>query len=175
MNFLGRYFPHLILLLLIVFGIIELSISAFLTSMYNKHHNYLHVDVRDCVRYLLFASIWTVIFSAVDLGLYIHSGPGADFGQSLTLFVHFIVLTCSFWIFWLVGALAITVALDGGHDCTTIGHELPYCNLLNVLEGFAWVEWVIAILAPSVYVGPAICGSVRRWNRHTGAPSPITA
>lgn len=49
--------------------------------MYNSHHNYLSVNVRDRTRYILFTSCWTVLFSLFYLALFLHS---ASTGSVLT-------------------------------------------------------------------------------------------
>lgn len=82
--------------LIIIFGIIEvgilsheespshpnndlqqLSISAWLTSRFNSHHNFFNTSERDRTRFLLFTSIWTVVFSAVYTMLFFHSPDGS--------------------------------------------------------------------------------------------------
>lgn len=44
---------------------LQLSIAAFLVARFNQHHNYFSTDERDRTAFLLFASIWTVVFSAL--------------------------------------------------------------------------------------------------------------
>jgi hypothetical protein len=44
---------------------VQLSISAWLTSRYNSHHNFLTTTERDRVRFLLFCSIWTTLLSPI--------------------------------------------------------------------------------------------------------------
>lgn len=79
--------------LLIIFGIIQvcsicsrslfgadsnqLALSAWLTSRYNMNHDYLNISERDRVRYVLFCSIWTVVFSFFFFILFIHSATGS--------------------------------------------------------------------------------------------------
>lgn len=43
----------------------QLSISAWITSRYNSHHNFLSSTERDRVRFLLFCSIWTTLLSPI--------------------------------------------------------------------------------------------------------------
>lgn len=49
---------------------LQLAISAWLTSRYNAHHNYLSITERDRTRFLLFTSIWTVVISALYSGFF---------------------------------------------------------------------------------------------------------
>ena len=45
--------------------------------MFNRHHDYLNVGVRDRVRLLVFASWWTVLFALVYGALFLHSASGS--------------------------------------------------------------------------------------------------
>lgn len=44
---------------------LQLSISAFLVAQFNRHHNYFSTDERDRTAFLLFASTWTIVLSAL--------------------------------------------------------------------------------------------------------------
>ncbi|KAF8326367.1 uncharacterized protein EI90DRAFT_1945660 [Cantharellus anzutake] len=152
--------------LLIVLGIVELSISASLTSLYNKHHNYPRVKVRDATRFILFSSTWTVVFSLAFLGLFLHSADGS---VATSIISHLIFFTLT-WIFWSAGVGAITDALNGGNNCSKIKYNLPYCNQLNALEGFAWAEWIVTTLVLLVIVALA----TRSVRRGIGYRGPLT-
>jgi len=52
-NHVKRGHP-IVFALILIFAIIELSISAWLTSKYNAHHNYHNISQRDRVRFVLF-------------------------------------------------------------------------------------------------------------------------
>jgi len=52
---------------LLVVSLIELSIAAWITAKYNKNHNFPTSSARAQVRYLLFMSIWTIVFGTVYL------------------------------------------------------------------------------------------------------------
>lgn len=56
---------------------LQLAISAWLVSHFNKHHNYSGTSERDRVRFLLFSSIWTVVFGALYMVLFWHSASGS--------------------------------------------------------------------------------------------------
>ena len=47
-------------------------------GMYNSHHNYLSLSVRDRSRYILFTSCWTVFFSLFYLALSWHSSSNGS-------------------------------------------------------------------------------------------------
>ncbi|KAF7347137.1 MARVEL domain-containing protein [Mycena venus] len=143
--------------LLIFFGIIELSIAAWLTSQFNKFNNEQFVGERDRVRYTLFASIWTVVFSALFLILFAHSPNGS---MLTSVLAHLVYLTLT-WIIWTAAAAAITDVLGGGLDCS-LG-IYTYCHQLDALEAFAWVEWILVTFAIIVVIICAIV-SARRGN-----------
>ncbi|TFY80228.1 hypothetical protein EWM64_g3781 [Hericium alpestre] len=127
--------------LLILFGIVELAISAWLVSRYNQHHNASDA-VRSRTAYLLFCSVWTIFFSFIFGLLFLHS---ASTGSLLTsVGAHGLIFALT-WIFWTAGAASITAALGGGLNCSDTG--MPYCGQLNALEAFAWIEWVLTTFA----------------------------
>ncbi|KAK7063476.1 hypothetical protein R3P38DRAFT_2818694 [Favolaschia claudopus] len=128
--------------LMIFFGIIELSLSAWLTSQFNKHNNNRTTDERDRVRFTLFASTWTIAFSALFLMLFAHSPNGSMLTSVLSHLV-FLGLT---WIAWTAAAAAVTQMLGGGLNCKT-QDVFVYCDQLNALEAFAWVEWLLVTFA----------------------------
>ncbi|KAF9650317.1 hypothetical protein BDM02DRAFT_3112290 [Thelephora ganbajun] len=131
--------------LLIIFGIIELAISAWLVSMFNEHHSQLFDAVNDKTRYLLFTSIWTVTGSFILMLLFLLF---SDAGIFTSVVVHLVYLTLT-WIFWTAGAAAITAALGGGLDCNL---DYTYCGQLNALEGFAWISWILTTFAVVVVI-----------------------
>lgn len=58
-------------------------------------------------------------------------------------------LTCAFlrscslgltWLLWTASAAAVTEMLGGGLNCK-FQDFFVYCNQLNALEAFAWIEW----------------------------------
>ncbi|KAG2755175.1 hypothetical protein P692DRAFT_20869172 [Suillus brevipes Sb2] len=127
--------------LIIFFSIIELAISAWLTSRFNAHHNYFSLAERDRTRFLLFTSIWTIVVSGAYM-FFFFSLPNSTF-SSVASHVVFLFLT---WVFWTAGAASITAALGGGLNCNTQS-VFVYCGQLNALEGFAWVIWILVTFA----------------------------
>ncbi|KAN0100114.1 hypothetical protein V8E55_000098 [Tylopilus felleus] len=122
---------------LIVFSIIELSISAFLVAQFNRHHNYFSTAERDRTAFLLFASIWTIVLSALYM-VFFFAIPD-NVLNSVGSHICFLLLT---WIFWTAGAASITATLGGGLNCVN-QNVFVYCGQLNALEGFAWLIWII--------------------------------
>jgi len=152
---------HFFFVLIVVIAIIELSISAWLTSRYNSHHNFLSTTERDRVRFLLFCSIWTTLLSPIF--------PVVLSLESLEVLssvaAHLVFLFVS-WVFWLSGAAAITQSLNGGLNC---GDHTIYCGQLNALEAFAWIEWVFLTFG-FVFV---IVLAVRAGQRGQGYREPV--
>lgn len=56
----------------------QIAISGWLVGMYNSHHNYLSLSVRDRSRYILFTSCWTVFFSLFYLALFWHAASNGS-------------------------------------------------------------------------------------------------
>ncbi|KAG1730703.1 uncharacterized protein EDB91DRAFT_1252564 [Suillus paluster] len=127
--------------LIMFFSIIELAISAWLTSRFNAHNNYFSLDERDRTRFLLFTSIWTVVFSGLYM-FFFFSLPDTVMA-SVASHIFFLFIT---WVFWTAGAASITATLGGGLNCTT-QNVFVYCGQLNALEGFAWVIWLLVTFA----------------------------
>lgn len=131
----------IVLSLIIFFSIIELAISAWLTSRFNAYNNYFSLTERDSTRFLLFTSIWTIVFSGAYM-LFFFSLPDHVL-SSVASHIFFLFLT---WVFWTAGAASITSALGGGLNCNTQS-MFVYCGQLNALEGFAWVIWILVTFA----------------------------
>ncbi|KAH7911581.1 hypothetical protein BJ138DRAFT_1006300 [Hygrophoropsis aurantiaca] len=132
--------------LIIFFSIIELAISAWLTSRFNSHRNYFSSAEQDRTRFLLFTSLWTIVGSALYMVFFFVSPSSVI--TSVASHIFFLVLT---WIFWTAGAASITAALGGGLNCRT-QVVFVYCGQLNALEGFAWVVWILVTLAILVVI-----------------------
>ncbi|KAG2141024.1 hypothetical protein DEU56DRAFT_911514 [Suillus clintonianus] len=151
--------------MIIFFSIIELAISAWLTSQFNAHHNYFSLAERDRTRFLLFASIWTIVFSAAYM-FFFFSIPD----NVLSSVASHVVFLCLTWIFWTAGAASITAALGGGLNCNTQS-VFVYCGQLNALEGFAWVIWVLVTFA--IFV--VLIRAIRSARRGDGMRGPLIA
>ncbi|KAJ6541530.1 hypothetical protein B0H19DRAFT_316853 [Mycena capillaripes] len=148
--------------LIIFFGIIELSLSAWLTSQFNKHNDEVNLSERDRVRFTLFASTWTIVFSALFLILFAHSANGSILTSVLA---HLVFLGFT-WIIWTAAAAAVTEMLGGGLNCK--GQDFfAHCNQLNALEAFAWIEWILVTFAILVVIVRGISSS-RRGNGYRG-------
>ncbi|KAJ7215312.1 hypothetical protein B0H12DRAFT_1205670 [Mycena haematopus] len=149
--------------LIIFFGIIELALSAWLTSKFNMLHNQRSLTERDRVRFTLFTSTWTILFSGILLVLFWHSTDGSVLTSVLS---HLIVLSFS-WIMWTAVVSSVTSMLGGGLSCNH-QNTYVYCNQLNALEGFAWVEWVLVTFAIIVVIVRGI-SAARRGDGYRGS------
>ncbi|KAG1775712.1 hypothetical protein EV702DRAFT_1180267 [Suillus placidus] len=133
---------HPVVLSLIIFcSIIELSISAWLTSRFTAYHNFFSLAERDCTRFLLFTSGWTIVFSCLYM-LFFFYLPGSILG-SVASHIFFLFLT---WAFWTAGATSITTALGGELNRNT-QNIFVYPVQLNALQGFAWVTEALVTFA----------------------------
>ncbi|KAF7297869.1 Aldehyde dehydrogenase [Mycena chlorophos] len=148
--------------LIILFGLFELALSAWLTSMFNTHHNMRSLTERDRVRFALFTSSWTVLFSTLLLALFWHSSDGSILTSILT---HIIVLAFT-WLMWAATAGAVTEMLGGGLNCK-IQDSYIYCNQLNALEAFAWIEFLLVTFAIIVVLVRGIAAA-RRGDGYRG-------
>ncbi|PFH46654.1 hypothetical protein AMATHDRAFT_154152, partial [Amanita thiersii Skay4041] len=130
--------------ILILFSIIELSISAWLVSRFNSRHNYTTVSERDRVRYILFCSIWTLVTAPIFMVFFLVSPLGNPITSVASHIIYFFVT----WALWTGAAAAITETLGGGRglNCST-QTRFVYCGQLNALEAFAWMIWVVLTIA----------------------------
>ncbi|KAF5340482.1 hypothetical protein D9758_014552 [Tetrapyrgos nigripes] len=128
--------------LLVIFGIVELAISAWLVSRFHARHDFSSLTERDRVAFTLFASCWTVVLGFFYGILFWHSAAGSIL-TSVASHMIFLFLT---WVFWTAAAASITVELGGGLDCNT-QRIFNYCDQLNALEAFAWIEWALTTFA----------------------------
>lgn len=131
---------NIVFSLILFFGIIELVISAWLTSQFNAHHNYFSLAGRDCVRFLLFTSTWTIVFSSYRMFFFLP--PDSVLG-SMVSHIFFLCLT---WIFWTAGAASITATLSGQLN-RNAQSLFVYCGQLIALDAFAWVILVLVTFA----------------------------
>jgi hypothetical protein len=68
---------------------------------------------------------------------------------------------------WTATAAGVTEMLGGGLNCKTQDFFV-YCNQLNALEGFAWLEWLLVTFAIIVVLVRGIAAS-RRGDGYRGA------
>ncbi|PPQ75347.1 hypothetical protein CVT26_015153 [Gymnopilus dilepis] len=117
--------------------LLKMCISAWLTAQFNEHHNNSSASEQTRVRYILFCSIWTVVFGGAYFITFLLAVTGiitSIASHSLFLFVT--------WVLWLAAAAAITSTVGGALNCK-IEPVFFYCEHLNALEGFAWLIFVL--------------------------------
>ncbi|KIJ94604.1 hypothetical protein K443DRAFT_125158 [Laccaria amethystina LaAM-08-1] len=160
-DFLRWAYP-LFFSIIIVFAIIELSISAWLVAKYNAHHNFTHRSLRTRVRYTLFVSIWTVLFGTISLIIFL-MGPVVSILTSVATHAIFIFMT---WVLWVAAAAAVTQSVGGNLHCST-QTEFVYCGHLNALIAFAWMIWIfLSFLLVAIIVRGVIV--VRKGDGYSG-------
>jgi hypothetical protein len=121
---------------LVFFATIEMCISAWITAKYNGNHNAPNSGVRARVRYILFLSLWTMIFGGLYLGAFLAAANSIVSSVAS----HFVFLAVT-WILWLAAAAAITQTLGGSLSCSL--SFFVYCGQLNALMAFAWIIFVL--------------------------------
>jgi len=150
------YFTFFVVI--VVFAIIVLAISAWLTERYGS--NYPFTTERDRVHFLLFCSVWTIVLSPIFPTLLL-----LGVAEILTgIAAHAIFLFLS-WVFWLSGAAAITASLDNVPTC----RFFLFCSHLSALEAFAWIEWIVLTFG----FGCIIVIALRATHRGQGFSGPL--
>ncbi|KAJ6630292.1 hypothetical protein B0H10DRAFT_1983939 [Mycena sp. CBHHK59/15] len=149
--------------LIILFGLLELALSAWLTAHFASLHNQRSAAERDRVSLALFSSSWTVVLSSLILALFWHSADGSVLTSVLA---HLVFLGCT-WLLWTATATSVTALLGGGLDCK-LQDTFVYCNQLNALEAFAWIEWLLVTFAIVVVLVRGIVAA-RRGDGYRGA------
>ncbi|CAD6590459.1 MAG: guanine nucleotide exchange protein for ADP-robosylation factor, partial [Tremellales sp. Tagirdzhanova-0007] len=127
--------------LLCFFAVIEGCITAWLVTEYNKGKSeYPNHSYRDRLRFLVFVSWWTVVFTALYLVFFLINA--GSFIVSIASHGIWFALT---WFFWLVAIATYTAALGGGKRCNE--DHITYCSQLVAAEAFGWIEWIIFSVA----------------------------
>jgi hypothetical protein len=139
-RFIRRGHP-ILLSSIVVFATIEMCISAWITAKYNSRHDFLNSGIRARVRYILFVSLWTMVFGSIYIAAFL-AAAGSILASVLS---HFIFLAIT-WILWLAAAAALTQTVGGSLNCST-QTVFVYCGQLNALMGFAWLIWVVLTFA----------------------------
>jgi len=145
---------------LIVIAIIEMCIAAWITAKYNDNQNFPSSDFQARVRFVLFASVWTIVLGSMYMASFITMTES----KISSIASHFVFLFLT-WIFWLAAATALIHSLGGVLNCDT-QDKFVYCGHLNALEGFAWLILVILTLMLLFVVIRGIIGA-RRGNTIT--------
>lgn len=114
-------------------------------------------SIRNTVRFLVFVSWWTVVFSAAYIALFWTAS--SNFLASIASHGIWLFVT---WVFWLAGAAALTAALGGGEVCSH--SDLIHCNQIVAAEAFAWINFIIITIAFVLVVLLGV-GAMRRGDR----------
>jgi len=146
--------------LILVFSLIVACDTSFLVAKFNNTNNYPNDSYRDRLKFLVFVSWWTVVFSAGYIAVFL-----VDSGNFLaSIASHGIWMTLT-WIFWLAGTASFTAALGGGKRCDQ--SSLIYCNQLVAAEAFSWITWILFTVA-FILVIVLGASSLRRGDRLSG-------
>ncbi|KAG8862782.1 hypothetical protein FRB96_000792 [Tulasnella sp. 330] len=122
------------------------AISTWLLTKWGKHHNQ-GGSIKSSTGFICFTAWLSLLLSIIYASVF-RMRPNSSV-VNVGSHLGWLVLL---WIFWTAGAAAITAALSGGHNCSTINYQLPYCNQLNAELGFAWASWIITTIALIVII-----------------------
>ena len=118
-----------------------MCIAAWITAKYNANHNFPNSGLRARVRYILFVSIWTILFGSVYIALFITMA-----GSWMTgLASHFVLYVSLYWesledhithrLFQFICNLGILVSGCGGaHSIPRRSAWLPYPDRVCILR-----------------------------------------
>jgi len=139
-----------------------MCVSAWVAARYNARRNYPSSAAQDRVRFTLFTSIWTVVFSVVYIVLFLYRVDNmfVSVASHAGLYVFLVIFNPLFklthpdslfvtWVLWLAAAASMTTALGGSLDCSSETYFL-YCGQLNAIEAFAWLMWYVPYLLVSI-------------------------
>ncbi|GAA5893053.1 uncharacterized protein JCM6883_007552 [Sporobolomyces salmoneus] len=121
--------------LLILFTLVGWAMCAAVTNHYNGQ-DWPSNSIRDRVRFLLFANLWTFVFAIIYLVGFLKATGSFLF----SIASHAVIIFLS-WVFMMSGVAALTQSLGGGLNCNTFRYA--YCGVLNGIEGISWLNWII--------------------------------
>jgi len=140
-----------------------MCIAAWVTAQYIAKHSAPNTSTQDRVRFVLFASVWSITLCTLYMVLFLIAATRklASVASHVALSVFFPVyavplltlrqISCSLsitWIFWVAGAAAMTTALGGMLNCNT-DTFFVYCGHLNAILVFSWIIWLALLCYPS--------------------------
>ncbi|KAH6910983.1 hypothetical protein BKA70DRAFT_1269088 [Coprinopsis sp. MPI-PUGE-AT-0042] len=124
---------------IVLFSIIQLCLTAWLTARYNDRHDYPFPAVQTRIRYILFCSVWTAI---AGTGFLVMFWVMAGSSIMTSVAAHFILCPICHLDFLGRRSASITQTLGGGLSCSQ-QDIWPYCGQLNAVEGFSWLIWIL--------------------------------
>ncbi|KAG7571536.1 hypothetical protein FFLO_00552 [Filobasidium floriforme] len=148
--------------LVALFSLIEMCITAYLTSRYNAN-GYPSGHFTGTIRFGLFVSIWTLFFSIAYLAIFLTGVQ--NFMSSIASHGVWLFIT---WVFWLAYAASTAAMLQGPGRC---GGDISHCTQNVAAEAFAWMNWILLTFA---FIAVVLLGvrSMRKGERISG---PLTA
>lgn len=69
--------------LIFFFAVVEASLATWLSVRFHQHHNAFKTDVKTRTHFLCFTAWWTVLFSVVYMGLFLHSASTGSVATSV--------------------------------------------------------------------------------------------
>ena len=117
-----------------------MCIAAWITAKYNANHNFPNSGLRARVRYILFVSIWTILFGSVYIALFI-TMAGSWMTGLASHFVLYVSIVLRYWfhlihlLFQFVCNLGILVSGRGSaYSIPRRSAWLPYPDRICILR-----------------------------------------
>lgn len=132
-----------------------MCIAAWVTAQYIAKHSAPNSATQDRVRFVLFASVWSITLCTVYIVLFLKAATRkvASVASHVVLSVLLSLYAVPFltlirishslsitWIFWVAAAASMTTALGGMLNCNT-DTFFVYCGHLNAILVFSWIIW----------------------------------
>jgi len=137
-------YHHFLFLLIAIFSIVVLGLSAFLISHWNSLGFYpppaeSSYSYKSVIDFVLFTAVWTTLF-AVALTFFIFGGAFAWLASVANSAV-WLVITA---VFWGVSA-GLFHDVRGAGDCLHAPAN-SYCRQAQAVEAISWLEFALCII-----------------------------
>jgi len=142
---------------LILIGLIEVSISAWLLAQYHHIGSFPNVGARDGVRLVVFSTCWTMLFSTIYSFLFVHPTLSEHPLSSLGSQALWSLLT---WCFWVASSATLNRALPLITLHASCAGSV-YCGQLQAIFAFA-VIYVLSFTLAMLVIGWLIWSNFSR-------------
>jgi len=137
-TFIMRGYHPILFGLIVVFGLVELGLTAWFESNFNAT-GWPSAQYQNLINFLLFDAVWTVLFGLAYV--FWIAGGAMHILASIAGSTIWLLITA---IFWVVGA-ALFDQTRGGANCLG-APSLSICREAQAIEVIAWIEFALCIL-----------------------------
>ena len=135
---------------------LQMCIAAWITAKYNANHNFPNSGLRARVRYILFVSIWTILFGSVYIALFISMAGSwmTGLASHFVLYVSIVLRQCHLihLLFQFVCNLGILVG--GGGSAYSIPRRSAWLS---------YPDWICILRTPERFVRFCVDDLVRAF------------